>query len=288
MKFSEQVFNLAESFMERPTAVHIDYKMVEQLAEEMLNEGRVVHDRGEASNINIQKRIILELVASSINYCYWYGRSDIRPNESNSGKMYELLYKSFDLYDEKHTDYIYLFIQFLKERLMEERFPLIEERIKHLEELEKSAVSFSKYVEKNYNDGKLEEIFKSLILSFPGFSSDMFLKRASLFFIELYRKLGWFENDLHKLHIPADYQIPNVLNSLKCISYDFALRTKVLSHCLIPKHSIEECEIRSATILVAKKLCELTEWNVSDVDEWLFTRRHDVEKPFHLTVTTDY
>ena len=56
----------------------------------------------------------------------------------------------------------------------------------------------------------------------------------------------------------------------------------------IQKNSIEECEIRSATILVMRELCQLTGNNIADIDTYFFTQRNLVESPFHLTITTDY
>jgi hypothetical protein len=60
------------------------------------------------------------------------------------------------------------------------------------------------------------------------------------------------------------------------------------THQLIPKHSQIECEIRAATVLAGKKLQELTGWNASEIDAWLWLRRKEATKPFHLTITTDY
>jgi len=57
---------------------------------------------------------------------------------------------------------------------------------------------------------------------------------------------------------------------------------------MIPKYSIEECSIRGGTILVCDKLAELTSWTKSEIDTWLWLRRKECKKPFHLTITTDY
>ena len=127
-----------------------------------------------------------------------------------------------------------------------------------------------------------------LITLFPGFASDIFLKRTFLFFIQMNRRFGWFEEECKIIPVPADYQIPKMLEHFGCFSYSSSLRQSIESNKLIPKNSIEECEIRSATILTAKKLCEITGWNISDVDSYFFLRKHEVDSPFHLTITTDY
>jgi hypothetical protein len=168
------------------------------------------------------------------------------------------------------------------------RFPLLEERVKHLTNLITFGEKFTNEILMNYDKKPLNQLTRLLIGTFPGFASDMFLKRTFLFFIQLYRRFGWFKDELSNYPVPADYQIPKVLSHYKCINYNKQLKTMINSNALIPKHSQMECEIRSATILVVRKLCELTNWNVADVDSWLFVNRDDYKSPFHLTITTDY
>jgi hypothetical protein len=79
-----------------------------------------------------------------------------------------------------------------------------------------------------------------------------------------------------------------MLEHNKCISYNPYLRNIISTNQLIPRHSQIECEIRSATVLTMKKLCELTNWNIAEVDGYLFLQRHDAKQNFHLTITTDY
>ena len=164
---------------------------------------------------------------------------------------------------------------------------LLEERIKHIDE---TCLNGKDFVEILMNDkkDKIEHLMEYMICLFPGYASDMFLKRASLFFLMMNRKFGWFEQDLHNLHVPADYQVPKMLYYFGCFTYSPELYSKIHTSELIVKGSLMECEIRAATVLVAKKLCDITGWNVSDVDAWFWLRRRNCDRPFHLTVTTDY
>ena len=57
---------------------------------------------------------------------------------------------------------------------------------------------------------------------------------------------------------------------------------------MIPKYSIEEVSIRGGVVVVVDKLARLTGWSVSEIDAWLWLRRKECNKPFHLTITTDY
>lgn len=282
MNLSESVNDLAKRFIEDSEFVDLDDQQIEYLAEEMKETGAPKFPIPEVKDFF--KGAVLELVAASVNYCYWYGKSSIRPLDSNSTKMYDLLLRAFkDFHPGNFKDCIVTFQVLLSQN----RFPLLEERIKHLDELIK--FNGPDYIAGFINEtetANVQEQMIKLISIFPGFASDLFLKRASLFFIQLHRRFGWF--DLTGLHVPADYQVPKMLNHYKCISYDYSLISAIETCNLIPKGSLPECEIRAATILAVKKLCELTGWNVAEVDGYLFLKRHDCSDPFHLTITTDY
>jgi hypothetical protein len=115
----------------------------------------------------------------------------------------------------------------------------------------------------------------------------MFLKRAFLFLIQLNRKLDFFEG-IDDIPAPADYQVPKMLEHFGCLKYKTSLMDKIESHTMIPKYSLEEVSIRGGTVLVCDKLSEITDWTVSEIDSWLWLRRKECKKPFHLTITTDY
>jgi hypothetical protein len=242
---------------------------------------------------NELKTIIIELVAASINYCYWYGRSDVRPNGANSSLMYELLMNSFYDFEWPNENYFNICIERYIKILATNRFPMLEDRVRHLRELKNNAIEYCITIENKYTLGlgsevDIEYLFNELIERFPGFASDIFLKRASLFFIQLYRRFGWFDEELKNIHVPADYQIPKMLEHYGCIEYSPTLKEKILQNQLILKNSIEECEIRAATIIAMKEICDITGWNIADIDTYFFTERDLVDKPFHLTITTDY
>jgi hypothetical protein len=292
MKLANDVYSLAESFMNDAEHVSLNKEKIKILSQEIKRSS--IPNVAPPDITDRFKLIMLELVSSSINYCYWYGKSTIRPLDSNSTKMYETVVNAFydfdDVYDNKEFSYC---IDRLCKMLCHERFPLLEERIKHLNELKKDGLEFCHEIENSYfiinlQDKNLEYFFNLLISSFPGFASDMFLKRASLFFQQLNRRFGIMKNEMNQLFVPADYQIPKMLNFLGCLEYSEDLQNAIETDQLLPKHSLPECEIRSATILAIKNICFLTNLNVSQVDSYLFLRRHLCDNKFHLTITTDY
>ena len=291
MKLVESVFEIAESFMKNPKYVTINDANIWTTTKEMLKVGKPIFPIPEVQDPF--KGIILELVAASVNYCYWYGRHDIRPCGSSSTTMYNLMMNSFFDFDKVDYDKLHVCLDRFSKLLSHYRFPLLEQRISHLKELRKHSIEFCISIENKYvlgigRDANLNYFLNELTEKFPGFASDIFLKRASLFFIQLFRRFGWFKNSLYDLHVPPDYQIPKMLEHYKCIEYSPSLKQAINDSQLIPKNSLQECEIRAATILAIQKLCKATGWNVAEVDGYFFTQRHLCDNPFHLTITTDY
>lgn len=285
MNFSENIFEISNKFMDRAKHVTINSSNIYKLSDTIKEKEKWPEIDMIDGNI-----ILIELVAASINYCYFYGRHDIRPNNSSSTSMYNTLLNSFYKYDFSSSKIEFSnAIDEFKRNLSLNRFPLLEERCKHLDELKNEGINFANDVYNTTKDYReINPLLTNMIGLFPGFASDIFLKRASLFFIQLYRRFGWFEKDLHNFFVPADYQIPKMLKHYELISYSPELQYMINNNILIQRHSIEECEIRSATILVIKVLCKLTGWNVADIDSWFFLKRNECKNPFHLTITTDY
>jgi len=287
MNLIKNVFDIAEQFMEEPQHVwlnEINHQEIELLSKTMIKEGPPkfpIPDTDEAEH----KGVLMELVASSINYCYWYGKSTVRPGNASSTKMYKLLMNSFDTYPKEDFETcLWKFIAALGLY----RFPLIKERRAHLLQLRYDAESFSQKIVDKHESESIDTLMRAMTFLFPGFGSDTFLKRASLFFLQLHRRFGWFKDELTDLFVPADYQIPKMLRHFNCIQYSNNLALTIDSETLIPKHSLEECEIRAATIIAMRELCRLTGWNIAEVDGYFFLKRKEVNSPFHLTITTDY
>lgn len=285
MELVNGVFEIAEEFMKNSSYVFMNKEKIKKLSVglKQISPKKVIKNPNPTN-----KDILIELVASSINYCYWHGKSTIRPNGSSSSYLYELIRNSFYDYNLKTNNSFTNSINTLIQTLSIKRFPLLEERVSHLKQLQENAKGefFVDFI--SLKQHHMEYYLNELVTTFPGFASDIFLKRASLFFIQLYRNFGWFEEELNNFHVPSDYQIPRVLNKFGCIYYTMDLQLKIENDILIPKHSIIECEIRAATILTIKQICDDTNWNVSEVDSYLFWQRNTVDKPFHLCITTDY
>jgi hypothetical protein len=225
---------------------------------------------------------------------------------ANSGGMYDLVdtalgvakrqllrldltkLASLDIKSEAYYEGIfYTSIIFLIELLSLHRYPLLEERKRHLLEVADHGLRFANNIILNKNSNGVK-LIEELVKTFTGFSSDTFLKRASLFFIQLHRQLGWFPELMQDIFVPADYQVPKMLHHFKCFEYSNDLSYKIQEGKLIEKGSLMECQIRATTIKVCRMIMDLTQWNISEVDTWLWTKRKLPKEKFHLTITSDY
>lgn len=236
---------------------------------------------------------LYEIIANSINYCYWFGSSDIRPNGSQTTKMYSLLEDCFiELNDARKkntfsaTHEVELLIDSFKSKISAERFPMISPRMNHLNEIKKDKSLGYLGKEPPDRDGSLW--INYLIDRYPGYANDLFLKRAILFILQINRKLGLYSDFVKDLPIPADYQVPKMLKYFGCIGYTMDLEMRIAEGELIPEGSREEIEIRAASIKTCRLIAEEANCTCNDVDSFLWLNRKECPDNFHLTITTNY
>lgn len=297
----ETVWSLANTFVDSAKLVTISDGEISNAAKAVMDwkesGPRVFQGYPLCIKSGHPRRILLyELIANSVNYCFWYGRYDIRPDRAGSTKMYQLLDESFNKLEElKKTatfdgqDEKEIIINTFIEKLSRARFPLIDHRVRHLNEiLNRSDLLSVIDIEVQRNSYNTEDWLDYLITSFPGYSKDLFLKRAFLFIMQMYRRCGIFEKEVSKVLVPADYHIPKMLRWLGCIEYNNSLSQHVDGGFSIPEDCNADCEIRAATIVACKRIADLADCTCEEVDTYLFGRRNWCTAPFHLTVTTNY
>lgn len=253
--------------------------------------------------------IMFELICDAVNYQFWCGKGDVRPNGANAFAMRAILE---DVFNHHYPNYESI-IEVFKSNLVAARYPNIQSRMRHLDELlvrnfvvtepyECSicstlpvSVDFAhflySYITKTneiYQDWKLPDIMRYMICCFPGYGEDMFLKRTFLFFQELYRAKGWFKDEIHLVPIPADYHLPRLLRWKGCMNYSDYTLNHIEGSRLIPDGSIQEYEIRATALLASKKLAEKIGCKMCDIDTYLFSIKGQCKDPIHLTVTSNY
>ena len=97
MGIMADTYNLAESIMSKQTHVSLCEDRISELAEKIKNwvaeESMIDNERSGLDDV--KKIAMFELLGCSVNYRYWYGRHNIRPQASNAAKMYRLLRESY-------------------------------------------------------------------------------------------------------------------------------------------------------------------------------------------------
>ncbi len=299
------------SLTANPRYVAIDEAAIEPIADQMrtLQRNRTalvpawmkMHSAiGQASVL-----ILYELMANAVNYKYWYAHGNCRPGGANAIMMYKLLDAACEgcrcgdtptaATDGTRWE---LASETFAQSMMFHRFPLAAERASHLREV---AASWSQFVPElaaavaSGETGLIDFFMQRLLCLFPGYAQDIFLKRASLFFMQLHRRMGWFADDISILPVPADYQVPKVLRQMGILKYGPELTRRIRDRELIPSGSLMEAEIRASTIVAGDRLAALSGRSTSDVDFDLWAMRdayppdrQSVTDGFHLTNTTDY
>lgn len=127
-----------------------------------------------------------------------------------------------------------------------------------------------------------------------------FLKRAQILTADLFGAFGgtkWGRfHDMDRITAFADYKVPQVLRQLGILRYSAGLASKVDHMVPIPAGSIEEIEIRAATVAAVEKLRGLVSarggsFNAHELDWMLWSMgQHDRfrKKPYHRTETIFY
>ncbi len=294
----QTVWDIAEKATKAPTHVLIDIRRIEDFVKTVTYDPKVADHSGTPIPQNPggdKKLVYYELLASAVNYMYWYGSSEIRPNNAGAGEMYRLLTESFQENDgDWYSDNV---CNIFARKMIESRFPYSEVRYKQLRSFRGNRMTHSQWsfiTEVASQGGKepvkkpMHEWVSGLITRFPNFGQDIFLKRAFLFFGMLNRRYGWFADEMKDLPMPADYQIPKVLRSERILKYRRPLELMIDNHDLIPAGSLMEVEIRASTLIACRTLAERLNWTMMEVDDFFFCNRKKYSDPFHLTITTDY
>jgi hypothetical protein len=311
MKFKiiEDVMDIAKRIHEKTNHVFISDRYLDEVAHTMVKNP--IRKELKTKNINniisgnddAKADILKELVCDSVNYCFWIGTSDIRPNGSSSNKMRDLLERSFNAHAALTSiGNFEIQLRNFYGAMLRNRFPVMEKRLVHLNALVRRDYFLPATSRRVYKGDPVafqivqmiaerrdfERVFDFLITNIDGFGDDPFLKRAILFFLQLNRIFGIYADDIKDLPIPADYQVPKMMRHLKILYYSDQISFMISNNVHFQENGPEEMAIRSATIIAAKKLGSLTGMSPSEVDGWFFLQRKKCFDPFALCVTSNY
>lgn len=140
------------------------------------------------------------------------------------------------------------------------------------------------------------EMADRIIQIFPGFY-DSYKKRAMLtvhmfygFLKNHYPDHGLITSDrlIKSTTVCPDYRVPQALREYGILRYNDELATKIMKKELIPRDSIMEKSIRSATLDACDVIKQSCNANPVQIDQFFYQKAHNCELPHHYTLTTDY
>lgn len=241
--------------------------------------------------------LLSELMLGACNFCYWAGRANCLPAGGSANLMAEICYAEGknlaggELQGEPLGKLFSSIVQGTINRVAVSGLPLIDRRIINLREI--AAVGEDRCIEffGHLIEGRpLPEVMDELLRLLPvSFAGDIFLKRALLFFHQIYREFGLYSRDeMAKFPMPTDYQVPKMLEAYGALTYSPRLKDIIAAGEHLPSGSLMELEIRAGTMLIVDRLSELSGMTIGEIDWALWFTRKKVTTPYHLTVTTDY
>ena len=160
---------------------------------------------------------------------------------------------------------------------------------------------------KLYHDG--EGLIERLTSEFPRFDDTStynekddvhFYKLAQLAFWGMHAELAgtgeFYIEDMESMSAFADYIVPVALEVMRVVEYSDDLQSKIRNGEIIQRDSLEEIEIRAASLYATAKLTEEINKRrpseksilIPQLDFRLWKLYHATHRPHHLTITTMY
>lgn len=233
--------------------------------------------------------ILGDLFLGAVNYCYWVGRADYYPAGGGAALINKVVRDLVKGSDRLTNSLVTHMGEQMVRHIAFSGLPLADRRIAHIREITASPGATIQLIEDILAGASADQVLERVLVLYPGFTGDPFLKRAILFVHLLNRVRGLLKHEeVALLPIAADYQIPKYLAHFHVLLYSANLGAAIANGDLIPSGSRMEIEIRAASIVACDRLAEASGLTPGNVDDVLWGSRRLVTSPYHLTVTTDY
>ena len=258
------------------------------------------------------------MLMNSLNFCYWGSPkwTVVYQDRALDGAwaMFAALKRAIDEEVPIHEG---KFLATAGEKEIEQIFrgegeiPLLKERVAICREV--GRVLADRFNGRFYHlveeaDGSAVGLVQLLVSCFPSFDDSaewegdrlIFYKRAQLapaMLFEQWKGTGAGEfRDINEMTASADYKIPQVLRRLAILEYAPELSRFVDEKRRIPARSREELEIRTATILACEMILKelshrlrgVTSQSIDRMLWYIGQNKSPDDKPYHLTLTTNY
>lgn len=308
-----RVLGSTKPFVESPKFVHIDFQALDNLSLKVKDRIRAgLPDRDEEffSIGDYQKDVQVVFLENVVNFCFWAENGKEKWKVEFNGKGDDGA-SALRLVFERaiHEGVAILDSEYLSNLTLDEtkkifrpsngtEIPLIEKRHENLLEagrvlLKKFDGNYSNLIKQSNYDAIL--IAKTTIENFKSFDDSCrgvnFYKRAQLNAFDIAQIPA--ENKItntESLTAMADYKLPQLLRFMGVLKYSNYLAHRIDNWELIKSGSVEEIEIRSATIwaieLVSQKLGISA--GLADRAIWWLSRELNIDQLYHRTYSIYY
>ena len=281
--------------------INIKYENISALLDHiysLFDKDAILLDYGHSTDVSpVQEQRQYYFVGNAINFSFWFDKYDEKyqfNNLSGSEAMWDVLQRNQELLDAEYLKNI----EQTKFREMFGNMPMEDKRIEQL--CEAGKVLTQRYNGKAINilreaDYKIENIIREI-------SSNFELWNDSYGGIHFYKRIQAFINcilndsicrsivdktGIEKMTILADYHIPKLFRHYEILEYSEDLKHKVDDGISLNSGSIEETDIRIATILVGIELLEKMNQSSfvitpSTLDGILWREARKIKVPYHL------
>lgn len=235
------------------------------------------------------ERIVNEIfIYNSINFSLFYGT--VYNEKYHDIKLKEIISESFNKYNfNTEKELSFFLIENIKKEIVKNRFSMIIDRLDILTRIFEKRSRIKYFIRKMIDkQNKIktnltidEESFNFMVETFEWFSSDLFLKRASSFFIQLYGTFGWFKYLMKDINPPIESKLINLFIKEKIINCNIDND--------IMKHSDIEVWFRITSLEIFRILKEKTNNSTYDLYMKLINLSdiNECENKYKV-ITTDY
>jgi hypothetical protein len=310
--------------MENATAVKINDGALSELVELIrarFKQGFDSVEEGFGSTNDLDKDINLVFFETAANFCFWAqdpkNKWKFEHNEHADGGWYGLRNAFAHALENNIPVYDADFMSTLSLDQAAELFrgqndiqiPLLEQRVNNIVEAAAFLIREHDGSAKNFLarcNYDAPTIAKQVTQSLSSFRDGAWykgqwvwiLKRAQILpkdLSQLTQKYSEFViENTNQLTVFADYRLPQILQRYGAIEYSQSLAGRINAKQLLPNSSVEEIEIRAATIVACEKLGKLIpEMTIADIDVSLWLISQDMRddptlQPHHLTISSYY
>ena len=233
---------------------------------------------------------IFNAINASLQYSFFTARSDIRFDGIDSQWVIKMIDEVFEEMKVKTVTDVYRTKEQIIERLIGSNITLLRSRVETVEEVF-AKLNFYEYGAMYADVSASIGMLKQLVC----FKQDLFFKKG-LFAVmmtgrmlpELKTQHLEYAEALAKLPVPADYQIPKMLQHYGLIVFSEELERMVENSVPLQENSEMELNIRAATVLACTLISRQNEVSADDVDGYLFSKRKESRLMHHLCVTESY